>query len=245
MEKQLPKKINPDYIRDAIVQIRFLPKVHSEAVFGLVYGSIDDTYIVNEGKLPANSNHLDFSLKIDTAPEFYNDKIRVQVQPYSLVFNIKGGTGYIGWDSYFAEITRFLKQIKSEEIFDKIDFIGLRYISQYQNRDLGEIVEFKFGFGLPQITSKAYSFKSEFEFEGSRVILNLHNKLPANNIINNIIINETLMTHVDIDVNKRKEFSGSEIELVLEEIDNLHQLEKNVFWSIIKDSYKKEIEIIY
>lgn len=119
-----------------------------------------------------------------------------------------------------------MKQIKSEEIFDKIDFIGLRYISQYQNRDLSEIVEFKFGFGLPQITSKTYSFKSEFEFEGSRVILNLHNKLPANNIINNIIINETLMTHVDIDVNKRKEFSGSEIELVLEEIDNLHQLEK-------------------
>ncbi len=245
MEEKLPKKINPDYIRDAIVQIRFLPKVHSEAVFGLVYGSIDDTYVVNEGKLPPNTNHLDFALKIDTTPEFFNDKIRVQIQPYTFVFNIKAGIGYIGWDSYFSEITRFLKQVKSEEIFDKIDFVGLRYISQYQNRDLGEIVDFKFGFGLPQITSKTYSFKSEFEFEGSRVILNLHNKLPANNIINNIIINETLMTHVDIDVNKRKEFSGSEIELVLEEIDNLHQLEKKVFWSIIKDSYKKEIEIIY
>jgi hypothetical protein len=78
-----------------------------------------------------------------------------------------------------------------------------------------------------------------------RVILNLHNKLPVNKVANILGSESTFLTHIDIDVNSRFDYSGDQIENVLQEIFNIHETEKKVFWSLIKSSYKKEIEVQY
>jgi hypothetical protein len=46
---------------------------------------------------------------------------------------------------------------------DKISIqVGVRYISEYEKKDLKDCIKFNFSFGLPQVQSETTAFRSEF-----------------------------------------------------------------------------------
>lgn len=205
---KIPKKIHPDRIKDAIIEIRYTSKLPFEILLGIFFGALDDTYIytgnlLGEQQFPAPfpGSDLTKGIKFSLGSQnlFHNDKIKIQLQPNSVIFNCLNE--YILWENYKAEIERVLSQLHATNTINQYNRIGVRYISEYPDCDLQDCIKFSFTFGMPNIQSETYQFRSEFVWDGFRVILNLSNNIPI--IKQGDGVNLPIAAHVsliDIDV---------------------------------------------
>jgi uncharacterized protein (TIGR04255 family) len=123
-----------------------------------------------------------------------------------------------------------------------ISRIGVRYISEYPNFNLTSCINFDFSFGRPDIRSDNYSFRTEFKDKDRRYILNLVNSLPviqgtASTKFLSAIDIDVIKENISIDVSK-----GIEI---IDVINELHQSEKELFFSLLKDDFLKTLNPVY
>lgn len=100
-------------------------------------------------EIPVNTQAnipLQISFPLTGHSLFYTDKIKIQIQPNSIIFNCLNE--YIGWNLYKIEIEKVLEQVSKSSVIEKFVRIGIRYISEYPNIDLQECVKFSFSFGM-------------------------------------------------------------------------------------------------
>lgn len=242
---KLPKKISPDCLIDTFVQIRYIPnKFPTEAVLGVLFNALDDTYVYLDNSPPIDPNSQLITIGPANMQMFVRDSIQVTLQPYSILFNKTPNEPYQGWKDYFDNIKHFIEVAFSINLFKQIDSIGVRYVSKYVNKDIKEIVKYNFSFGFQEVASKTYSFKTEFEFNSKRVILNLHNMLPENPISTNMGLGNLFSTHVDIDVISNN-LGVNEANALYNSIQETHDVEKEIFWRLITEEYKQTLLIQY
>lgn len=248
---KIPKKISPDRIKDAIVEVKYSSKIPFEVAIGLFYKSLDDTYTYTnrslgkqqiQNALPVNLFE-NLEIQIGNRTLFYNDKIKIEFQPNSIIFNCLND--YISWDFYKLEIEKVLAQLSEAGVIDNFTRVGVRYISEYPNIDLKDCVKFSFTFGMPDIVSDIYTFRSEFGQDGLRIILNLANKLPILNPRSTTaqpVI--TPISNIDIDVIMESLSLVSYKEL-LDIIETTHSKEKEVFFNLLKEVFLTSLNPIY
>ena len=245
---QLPKKINPDRVKDAIVEVKYYSEIPFEVLVGFIFKSLDDesfTYLNRPPALniPQVSGKL-ATLSLGNQYIFTTEKIKLQLQPNSLIFNILGSSSYIGWQDYFPEIEKVLSQIAGNGIVKYYNRVGVRFISEYPDIDLKDCIKFNFTFGLPKVDSKTYSFKSEFELNQKRVILNLNNRLPI--LRNKEEPDSNFISRIDIDIVKTEiEVADDKFSELLEVIDSAHEDEKYIFFNILKSEFLKTLNPEY
>jgi uncharacterized protein (TIGR04255 family) len=245
---KLPRKISPDRIKDAIVEIRYLTKIPFEVAVGMFYQSLDESFTYTNR--PFNRQNIPASFPVNLPQEitlslggqslFYNDKIKVQLQPNSIIFNCLNE--YISWEKYKPEIERVLTQFSMASVIDSYQRIGVRYISEYPNIDLTKCVKFSFSFGMPNVISETYTFHSEFNWESIRVILNLNNKLP---ILNQRIPGQNTTTSlIDIDA-ILENIDRTDIDGLLEDLDRVHLKQKEIFFNLLNESFLQTLNPEY
>lgn len=248
---KIPVKISPDRIKDAFVEVKYTSKVPFEVAVGMFYKSLDETYIYTNrsiGKqqlpsaLPLNLSER-LKIQIGSRPLFYNDKIKIELQPNSIIFNCLNA--YISWDLYKLEIEKVLTQLEKADVFETYIRVGVRYISEYPNIDLTDCVKFSFSFGMPDIVSETYSFHSEFKQDSFRIILNLNNKLPVlSPKSSSDQLDVTPISNIDIDVIMENLKISSNKEL-LECIDKTHLKEKEVFFNLLKEEFLDSLNPVF
>lgn len=248
---KIPKKISPDRIKDAIVEIKYTSKIPFEIVVGLFFNSLDDSYnytnrpMLNP-ELPVNTQGnipLQISFPLTGHSLFYNDKIKIQIQPNSIIFNCLND--YIGWNSYKIEIEKVLEQVSKSSVIEKYVRIGMRYISEYPNIDLQECVKFSFSFGMKNIKSDTYSFHSEFNWDDFRIILNLNNNLLVISSKETETPNSiTPVSLIDIDVISEN-LAEENLQSLLEKIDKVHTKEKEVFFNLLNNNFLSSLNPQY
>lgn len=244
---KIPRKITPDRIRDSIVEVRYNTNVPFEALIGIFYQAVKESFKYTNRPLgkqqfpiaAPSSLPQEITLSLGGLSLFHNDKIKVQLQPNSIIFNCLGD--YIGWENYRTEIEGALATFNSVVDINDYTRIGIRYITEYPNYDLADCVKFSFTFGMPEIKSDTYSFRSEFKWEKYRVILNLNNKL--------LVITEhnkppTPTSIIDIDVieegTNEKDFKS-----LLARLDRIHLKEKEVFFNILNEKFLETLKPEY
>ncbi|MCF3110919.1 TIGR04255 family protein [Niabella sp. CC-SYL272] len=230
---RLPKEISPDSIKDSIVEIRYASKLPFEVLLGIFFQSLDDSYTYTVRQVSADR------INISNSPLFYNKTIKFEILPNTIVFNCLDK--YIGWDAYHIEIKKVLEQLTTTNNIETFNRIGIRYISQYNNTDLTTITKFDFKFGLPDVKSDNYSFRSEFSTSEFRTILTLVNGFPI--VLPNSTEASTITT-IDIDVIKDK-ISIKEVDEVLKLIGDAHLYQKTVFFSILKEDFLDTLNPVY
>ncbi len=243
---KLPRKIDPDRIKDSIVEVKFTSQLPYEIYLGQIYQSLDETYkYTNRPTLGQKNIQLpvDFPRELKLtfgAPLslFFNDKIKFEIQPGSIVFNCI--ENYINWDIYFPEIVKVLNQIHTSNCIVSYNRIGLRYISEYSEIDLTSITKFSFSFGMPDISSENYSFRSEYKEDNFRVILNLSNKIP---VLNEDSQKKTVSS-IDIDVISEN-FEINDLASLFAIIDKVHTIEKTTFFKLLQENFLKSLNPIY
>jgi len=244
---KIPKKISPDNIKDSVVEIRYTSKIPFEVAIGIFYKSLDDTFTytnrpVGKQQLPniIPSNLQKLEIQIGNRPLFYNERIKIELQPNSIIFNCLDK--YISWDIYKPEIENVLFQISKAAIIDNYTRVGLRYISEYSNLDLQNCLKFSFSFNMPELKSKTYTFHSEFEEDNLKIILNLNNNLSLINSKNELGISSVSNIDIDVIMENIKEKS---LESLLSKIEILHQKEKEIFFNLLKDEFLESLNPIY
>jgi uncharacterized protein (TIGR04255 family) len=235
---KLPRKIDPDRIKDSILEVRFNSNLPYEIYLGQIYNSLDETYTYTNRppigqkniQLPTDSSRelkLTFGAPVSL---FFNDKIKFEIQQGSVIFNCVDK--YITWEIYFPEVLKVLNQIFSSKCITSFNRVGVRYISEYPDTDIKSITKFDFSFGMPDILSDNYSFRSEYVKDNCRVILNLSSKIPS---LNTDVVRKTISI-IDIDVIKDN-LEILDLESIVEIIDSCHNLEKVTFFKLLKEDF--------
>lgn len=243
---RLPKKIDPDRIKDSIVEVKFTSQLPYEIYLGQIYQSLDETFKYTNRPALGPKN---IQLPVDVPRElkltfgapislFSNDKIKFEIQNGSIIFNCIDK--YITWDLYFPEIMNVLNQIYTSNCIVSFSRIGLRYISEYPDTDIKSITKFGFSFGMPEISSDNYSFRSEYKKDNFRVILNLSSKIPA---LNTDFQKKTISS-IDIDVISDN-LELVDLDTLYSLIDKVHNIEKITFFNLLQEDFLKSLNPQY
>ncbi|MFN8250354.1 MAG: TIGR04255 family protein [Ferruginibacter sp.] len=245
---RLPVKITPDSIKDSIVEIKYSSRTPFEVLVGFIYNALDDTYKYTNRPAPNNNQQvggLPSSIEFQIAPLniFFTETIKLDIRPNSLIFNCLNG--YRGWLTYKSEIEKTLNQISTVKEIEKYNRIGVRYISQYSETDITSCTKFNFSFGMPEVVSDTYVFRTEFNQEYFRIILSLQHKaqMLTGKFINNVAETKPIST-IDIDV-IAENLSLFTVPELSDFLDKIHDKEKEVFFSIISEDYLKKLNPVY
>jgi len=235
---KIPKKISPDHIKDSIVGIRYTTKTPFEVAIGLFYKSLDNTFFYTNRPV-GNKQPIAYQ----QIPLFYNEKIKIEIQPNSIVFSCLNE--YISWGKFKPEIENVLLQLEKVNIIETYTRIGIRYINEYPNLDFKDCIKFSFTLGIPELNSDVYSFRSEFNVNDLMIILNLNNKVPvlsANPASNQMAI--TPSSYIDIDIIKDN-INETEIKNLISYIEDLHIKEKEIFFNLLTEKYLETLNPTY
>lgn len=240
---KIPKKIFPDRIVDAIVELKYTLNHPYEVALGMFYSNIDDTYnyssrpFNNPQKPVQNANSIigeKVEIQIGIKPIFFNENIKIEITPGSIIFNCLND--YISWKIYSEEIEKFLSQIIKTNVIHSFNRIGIRYISHYPEFKIFDISKFEFTFGMPELQSDTFSFHSEYRINDYRIILNLNNLMSLFKANDNGEIVNIPTSVIDIDVIKEG-FTEVELEKLLQEINKAQNKQKEIFFNLLKESY--------
>lgn len=227
----VPNKITPEKIKDSIISFTIDHKLQYEEIIGHLL-----TFVRK------NSNY-EYIITNNNSDEkkilFYNDNIKYQVSEN--VINVNCNENYIGWKKYREEIRNIIETINSLEFDINITTIGLRYVSEFEETNLDDKLNFFFSFGEEDIKSNQYSFSSQFTLNDLNINLTLRNNMPK--VVRRNITN---FSHIDIDVSKNNlKISIEKRELIFSTLENIHDKEKQIFFKLLKSDYLKELNPKY
>ena len=111
----LPKQITPCPINQAVVEIRFNSSLPPDAIFGVVFNKLKDSYKDEGGlpilQIPAAVRNQDPNLLFQPHYKLVKDHYILQVGPKVISLAITDQK-YTTWESYYAEI---------QEVFEKLN----------------------------------------------------------------------------------------------------------------------------
>lgn len=233
---KLPLKISPDHIKESVIEIKYESNLPYEVLVGYIYNSLDDTYkYASHPQQFAINAPNEISINLGVLNLFFTDRIKLQLMPNSLIFNCIDK--YIGWKDYKAEIEKTIIQITTIKEIKKFTRVGIRYISEYSEMEIINCTKFNFSFGIPQIKSDNYSFRTEFDWDNLRVVLNLKHSADSTKEIK-------LVSIIDIDIISDN-LNIENTEDLITKIEENHIKEKEVFFNLLKPEYLETLNPEY
>lgn len=229
---KIPKKITPCPITEAIVEIRFDSEAPPDAVFGIVYTALKDTYPKNEKlpilQLPEILRNKDPNLIFKPYHKLTNENFIIQVGPK--VLSISNINTYVGWDEFFGKIQDCLSKVQSLDIVSKVFRIGIRYINFF-DFDIYDRVDLQLLLKGTQFKTSQLVLRAEIPSGDFLSILQIVNNAEVQ--IGGVSKKGSL---IDIDVILQKDFEGfsKDMEGI---VQNGHIEEKKLFFTLLKDEY--------
>lgn len=249
---QLPKKINPQRIRDAVVQLYFHADVPFEPLIGYLYAALLEEGFSYTNR-PIRPRHFlqpgtqtlpdSFDIMVEPQYFFFNDHVRIKVESGgSLVFNCMDT--YPGWSMYFEQIQRVVRLLLGKRSVRNFHRIGMRYISEFPNIDILENVNFKVelkGLEEPMVSG---NFRVEWVKSPFRFVVNLASKLPITPLVVPLEGKARYTSLIDIDVIYQN-FTEDDPDKLFLLIEQVHQQEKEQFYHLLKPDFLETLHPEY
>ncbi len=241
---KIPIKIEPDRIKDALVQVFYDSNLPYEILIGYVHNTLTSNgfkYITPfQERNKTNQQQVNFNpTHLFVGP---NDQVKIQIHPNrSLTFN--SISNYIGWTKYRVIIEDVLRFLLKENNIHAFSRVGIRYISEFENIDILDKVKFGYDPSFPGTKIDNSTSNLKWKDESYDISLNLTSNLPVN------IIKEdqeaiTSISLIDIDVIKRN-FEIEDIGELMSTIDGCHLKQKFVFFSLLNKEFLSELNPVY
>jgi len=238
MTKQLPSKITPDNLRDAIVDIRFLPKVPESAVVGYLHQLLSKAFEVIDHSRARRTipilPGIEMLTVADRHPVYTNDEVRIIAQDNQLFFNIAGT--YPGWDAYFKTIKSVLRDVFGAGIIDSFGKVGLRYISEHPNTSVFDCLKGSFSILKLAQPLQTTQIRSELSDGHYKAVINLRDNFPKQDKKTQTVDYFSL---IDIDMQYHGPQTNN-LESLLEIVNIAHEKEKQIFFGIVTEEFVKQ-----
>lgn len=222
----IPKKLNPDKIKDALVEIQFSSQHPYELLLGLLFTSLDNSYSY------ANRS------RAKRVALFYNDQIRFEVGNGYIIFNCL--EKYPGWEIYLNEISKTLIQLNKENKLGAFHTVGLRYINEFPGEGIDNVARFNYSIGKLDVKPESYGFRLNYLDEEDKILLILENR----NKYQKAEGSPQKYAYVDIGI-VRHDLKIVEVNKLIEVLNVLHEKEKEIFIEIIDEDFLKSLNPEY
>lgn len=233
---KLPKAIEPCPILDALFEIRFTPRIHPSAVFGMIYNILQEDFPKVENlpilQLPEAVRAADPNFKFKPHYRISNQSFVTQIGPD--VLTISSFPKYAGWNEFSKQIFRILDRVEKAGIIDSVIRIGIRYINFFDN-DIFKNIDLKIFIRGNNIAYKNTIVRTEIEQRAFKNSLQVANNANHNNKLGSII---------DIDTSTESNLNNF---FVNKEIltNSGHTIEKELFFSLLKNDFLKTLNPTY
>lgn len=239
--QNIPIKLEPTPIVSAVVEIKFISSVPSEAVFGIMYPLLSKEY-KKLNKLPVlqvpndirdRDPNLIFAPHYEFYDEIKNLKILVGPRVIAIAFHKTENNEYPGWTEYIQEeIISIYSKVFTSGFIERINRFAIRYTDFFKS-NVFEHTKYKVSspeggnLGLNEKIQFSRNFQEE-EFSHNIVISN-----NAEFIFNN---KKEYGSIVDIDTyteNIDENFQNDYADI----LQKCHLLNKNKFFDILEKKY--------
>jgi len=232
----LPKKITPCPVIDALVEIRFIPNTHPNAVFGLIYSALQNSFPNVENlpilQIPEPLRNIDPNLKYK--PHYKISDTEYVVQIGSDVISISSYPNYSSWSSFYNKIIDVLNSIEKSSVIKTVLRVGIRYINFFEN-DIYNKINLNISINNSTIDYKSTVFRTEI------IKSDFVNTLQVANNINNM---DRIGSLIDIDTS-----TMTNLDKFFTEKDKIlnkgHQYEKEIFFSLLKNDFLNSLNPEY
>jgi len=228
-----PKSIEPCPIIDAVIEIRFTPNIDQNAVFGLLYNEVKEDF---PGKVePQTITTIEPGKNELQSTQIYkiaNERYVIQIGHN--VLSISSFPKYTGWTEFYETAIKYLKKIEGVGIIAEVNRLGMRYINFFEN-DIFKNLKINTTIDNQEIDYKNTQIKTEISHENFKSTLLIANNIEAKNNTGSIVDIDTFRSE------NLKDFFSNKSEILQE----IHNNEKDLFFSLLKDEFIESLNPKY
>lgn len=238
---KLPKRITPCPLIDAVVELRFDSSLPPDAVFGMAYGRLKETYSKVEKlpilNLPDMIRLKDPDLIFQPYYKLSGDQFVVQIGPK--VLSITSPGEYSGWEAFFAKIKETYDVIKPIGIIKTVTRLGIRYINFF-DFDIFEKINLRISLNDQPLSAKQTTVRLEIQDERFGHLLQ---------VVNNVTVEGKPKgprkgSVIDIDTHMEGRFEDF-FDSMEDFVSDGHQAEKQLFFSLLKPDFLASLKPEY
>lgn len=248
---KLPKKIDVQNLVETIVELRFIPnpELNRDLWAGLLATKLNDLgfQYINVPVLnlvPENDGVLKFTIdtkSINPSVSFFaNDEkgLRIVIDNSNVSFNCLRGK-YIGWDTYYENIVQVLEIVISARIALSFERTMIRYINEYDYNILDNVkirveqpASDEYGIREISLSNKKDNFFTYISLSGLR---ERTSKTTAEKKISSLF-----------DVNVFEKLNQeTTLHDICRSLNDIHKIEKETFFNLLKEDYLKSLNPEY
>lgn len=235
---QLPSKIAPCPIVDALLEVRFTTQIPPNAVYGVVYNALKDNYPATSDlpilQIPEPIRKVDANFRFKPLYKAHNDRYVLQIGPD--VITISSYPEYVGWSTYSQEIIRVLGVIRDLGLVKSVLRVGYHVVNFF-DEDVYPKTKLSISIGGNEIeyTNTVFKTTDDDPAANFRTVMQVSNEANYNKKPGSII---------DIDSFTMSGFPafGDVTEAL---INSLHIAEKRAFYTLLSDEYVRTLSPEY
>ncbi|HCG6403106.1 TPA: TIGR04255 family protein [Vibrio parahaemolyticus] len=236
----LPKALTVVPIIDAVIELRFRPKIKSlsSVLSGILYSELkaNDIQKTPHSDLPDAIRNNDEILKYKPVTTLlWDEKYRIFISDYSIALGCLHP--YQGWEAFRSKIDELIKALLKTDLIEKVERNSLKYINLIETpkgHDLSKYFNIDFGLGGDSHDLSKLSFNFEKKEGENLVILTTFSGTVSATIndgeAKGKVINGTLL---NVDTINVIEVKPEQYDNLLESFDRLHEVEKDNFFSLL------------
>jgi uncharacterized protein (TIGR04255 family) len=245
----LPKRLNPDHLKDTLVEIRYAQGISSELMPGFA-----SSILIPLGYqyLPAPNQNINIALNnnqqiaFDVGGNgrgfFIKDDVRIQFIANQIFFNCLADK-YIGWKKYFQIISGIISALFNKKTVQGFDRISIRYISEFKNIDIYQGIK-----GAIDISNTGLKLDNSIlrlvdESDNLKTYIALTNKAKR---ISQSPQGQKIIEASLVDITVYENFNPlSDLDILREKLNQIHTKQKDVFFGLIRNDFLDKLSPEY
>ncbi len=237
----LPKIINPCPIKEATVEIRFESALPPDAIFGVVYNELKDSYKDSQAlpilQIPELVRINDPNLAFQPHYRIKKDDFLLQIGPKMISLSVT--EVYPTWEEYLKEMLDVFRKINKIGFISNIIRVGLRYINVFEI-DILKQINLSITIKNSEISNKETFVRTLFEEKKFQTVLQIGNNLVLQKGDGSQIIGSI----IDIDVSTM-ENGVNFFENMKPLLEEAHTVEKEKFFGLLKAEFLETLNPVY
>jgi uncharacterized protein (TIGR04255 family) len=240
---RLPKELLINPLVSSTVELRFTSNIDKSKLLPMMLTEFYNEFPnLEESRIPFELKQKNEELKFFPDYTLKNDLYSIGFSNNVLALEIE--SNYTLWDNYFGFIKKILKRLFDLGFIDLISRIAVRYVSFFDNgKNINEILLHKPKLGLSDYDDDMNSFVTTVNKNNNIFYIQIfkETKLKKNNDDDDISSGSI----IDIDASYTEEFKFDNFDHVCNIISDLHDDEKKLFFSMLKESFIDSLQPIY
>ena len=177
---RIPRRLTRNPIVDAIAEVRFSSNIPNDAIIGLVYTTVQDTFGKPEDlpilQIPAALREKDPNLRYQACYRFTKPGNVLLIGPHNVALSTYP---YSDWGAASPLLNQILSHLHRVGLFERIERIGLRYVNFFENLNVLDHSTLMLKVRDVSIAKESITLRTETQSKGFIIITQIANRATA------------------------------------------------------------------